>query len=624
MDGGFIRAVCAAPVIRVADCEHNAQSIITLAREAAQAGATLTVFPELCITGATCGDLFFSQTLLDGALGALQTIAAATAEWDMLLVVGLPLRKGGALYNCAPVLYRGEILGVAAKQRLAAGFGRKEARYFTACKGESAIEIGGKALPFGSGLVFACTTLPEWTLAVEIGEEAPAAMHAGTAVIARPCASPQLVGSGQRRQQMLTAESARRACAILYANAGQGESTQDFVYAGERILCENGRVLEQSQPHGMGLTCAEPDLQLLCAQRRRAHIPTPQGGGEVLFSLPLRRLELHRSIRKTPFVPDAPQALTQRCAQVLALQSAGLEQRLRHIGATSAVLGVSGGLDSALALIVTVAAFDALGLDRGGIQAVSMPCFGTTPRTRSNAQLLSQAYGVQFREIDITASVRAHFRDIGQEESLRDTTYENAQARERTQVLMDIANQSSGVVVGTGDLSELALGWATYNGDHMSMYAVNSSVPKTLVRHLVAYAAQNSGDALRAVLLDILDTPVSPELLPPEGDAIVQQTEGIVGPYELHDFFLYYLLRFGFSPKKIFRLAVHAFAQDYSAAEIKDWLVVFLKRFFTQQFKRSCMPDGVSVGSISLSPRAGFPMPSDASYALWLREAQAL
>ena len=632
MKDGFLRVCTATPEIRVADCAHNAAVVTSLAGQAAAAGASLVVFPELCLTGYTCGDLFLQTTLLQGAEQALQRLAADTKMLDCLIVVGLPVACGAALYNCAAVVYHGEILGLVPKTYIPNYGEFYEQRHFSAAGAARTICIGKKDIPLGSDLLFACRELPCFILGLEICEdlwvaEPPSSRLCayGATVIANPSASDEVIGKAAYRRQLVTSQSARTISAYLYADAGEGESTTDLVFSGHNFIAENGAVLAESARFSTGLTFADVDLQRLVSERLRTTTYQEKPGGTVIpFSMPLRTLPLNRKIAPLPFVPDDGGDRARRCEEIFSIQSAGLCKRLRHTNSKTAVLGLSGGLDSTLALLVTAHSFDRLGLGRSGILAVSMPCFGTTRRTKTNAQKLAESMGCTFREIPIGDTVSAHLNDIGHDPAVQDATFENAQARERTQVLMDLANQYGGLVVGTGDLSELALGWATYNGDHMSMYGVNASIPKTLVRHLVAFEASRSEKSLAAVLLDILDTPVSPELLPPKDGEIAQKTEEIVGPYELHDFFLYYMLRFGFSPAKIFRLACLALGERYPREEILRWLKTFYRRFFSQQFKRSCLPDGPKVGTVALSPRGDWRMPSDASAALWRAELETL
>ncbi|MCI8554381.1 MAG: NAD(+) synthase [Clostridiales bacterium] len=636
MKDGFLRVAAATPHIRVADCEYNATQVRQLVQEA-PADTTLLVFPELCLTGYTCGDLFFQPALLKGAEQALQQLLAATVGVDAVLVIGLPVAAPaatgtGKLYNCAAVCQRGVLLGLVPKTLIPNYAEFYEGRYFSpAPERTETIPFAGQEAPMGAGLLFSCRTLPDFVLGVEICEDlwgldqpSRRLAEAGATVVANLSASDESIGKGEYRRQLVSTQSARLLCGYVYADAGAGESSTDLVFSGHNLIAENGVVLAESDRFTTGLTAVtELDLSRLVYDRRRINTfrgaPPPQ---TVSFDLPLHELTLTRPMSPLPFVPADTAAQARRCEEVLTIQAAGLEQRLRCTG-SRAVIGLSGGLDSALALLATVRAYNRMALPLAEIQAVTMPCFGTTGRTLNNARALAAACGVSLTEIVIGDSVTRHLADIGHS-GAPDVTYENAQARERTQVLMDMANQSGALVVGTGDLSELALGWATYNGDHMSMYGVNAAVPKTLVRHLVKYEAERCGGALAAALNDILDTPVSPELLPPENGVISQKTEQLVGPYELHDFFLYHMLRFGAGPSRLYRLARHAFAGKFPPEEIKGWLLTFLRRFFTQQFKRSCLPDGPRVGSVSLSPRGDWRMPSDASAALWLAEAEAL
>lgn len=632
MKDGFIRVAAATPEIKVANCSENAQAIIALAQQAAENGASLISFPELCITGYTCSDLFLQRTLLDDAEQALMEIACATARYDMVCIAGLPVRCKNTLYNCAAVLYHGKILGVVPKKNIPVYSEFYEGRHFTAGEEAAQVYLCGKQVDCNPNMLFRCSTLPDFTIGVEVCEDlwvpsSPSCglVENGASVIVNLSASNETVGKPQFRRMLVQMQSAKLVCAYIFADAGMGESTTDLVFSGHDMIMENGIVLSESKRYETGVTYADVDLQRLSGERRRlSTFPSKYDNKyqTVDFSLPLKALKLRRQFDKNPFVPASKADIKERCMEILSMQSTGLVTRLAHTGIKKAVLGLSGGLDSTLALIVTVHAFDRLNISRENITAVTMPCFGTTKRTKSNAQLLAEAYGVTFREIDIKRSVERHFEEIGHDGKTLDVTFENAQARERTQVLMDVANKEGALVIGTGDLSELALGWATYNGDHMSMYAVNASVPKTLVRYITQYEADKSGQPLKKVLLDILDTPVSPELLPPKDGVISQKTEELVGPYDLHDFFLYYLVRFGFTPSKIYRMAKEAFRGEFEPAEIKKWLVVFLKRFFSQQFKRSCMPDGPKVGSVALSPRGDFRMPSDADVSAWLRELE--
>jgi NAD+ synthase (glutamine-hydrolysing) len=626
---GFVLMAVGTPAIKVGDTSGNMNAAIALMRGAAEAGAKLLTLPELCLTGYTSGDLFLQKILREGALEALRGIMEFSRDLDLMTVVGLPLEVENRLYNVAAVVKDGRILGIVPK-RNPPNYGEfYELRHFTPGPRQARpLRIMGWNVPFGGDLLFECEDMPEFKVGVEVCEDlwvpdAPSTGHAlaGATVICNPSASDETIGKAAYRELLLKSQSARLISAYLYANAGQGESSTDLVYSGHNIIAENGIILKQSKMYEPGLTMADVDIQYLVSERLRmntfgarenTHVKVP-------FVTAMRETRIQRKIDPAPFVPSDRLERDQRCEQILAIQVNGLAQRLRHIGCKSAVVGVSGGLDSTLALIVSARAFRKLDLPLTGLNAVTMPCFGTTKRTHDNALKLAEGFGAKLIEVDITQSVLKHLQDIGHDESVHDVTYENAQARERTQVLMDLSNKLSGIVIGTGDLSELALGWATYNGDHMSMYGVNMSVPKTLVRHLVSYAADHAeSEELAGALRDVLDTPVSPELLPPVDGVISQKTEDIVGPYELHDFFLYHLLRRMAKPSKILRLAKLAFQGVYDEATIEKWLRVFLQRFFQNQFKRSCIPDGPKVGSVTLSPRGDWRMPSDAKSDLWL------
>ena len=643
MKDGFIKAAACTPDVHVADCAYNAKELIRLAHESAGQGAKIIVMPELCITGYTCGDLFWQENLLEEAKAQLFRIAEETKDLDALLFVGLPLEYQGKLYNVAAGLNKGELLGFTPKIHLPNYNEFYEARYFTSGKTvDGFLLIGEEEIPISAKLLYTCPQMPKLKISAELCEDLwvpnpPSVSHAynGANLIVNLSASDELVGKDTYRRSLVSSQSARLICGYIYASAGAGESTQDVVYGGHNLIAENGTILAESRRFENGITLAEIDIHRLVNERRRMTTYQFRGDREkgdedpfyldLEFTLREEETLLTRKIDSRPFVPHVKEEREKRCDEILNIQAHGLKKRLAHIHGKSAVIGLSGGLDSTLALLVTVRAFDLLGLSREKILTVTMPCFGTTDRTYQNACLLAARLGTTLREVNIREAVTQHFQDIGHDPDNHDVTYENSQARERTQILMDIANQSGGIVIGTGDLSELALGWATYNGDHMSMYAVNSSVPKTLVRHLVRYAADISKDEkLREVLLDILDTPVSPELLPPEGGVISQKTEDLVGPYELHDFFLYYLLRQTFPPKKIYRLAQLAFAGEYDAETILKWLKIFYRRFFTQQFKRSCLPDGPKVGSVAVSPRGDLRMPSDACMDLWMQELEEL
>ena len=637
MKDGFVKIACATPALKVADCDYNTDRIIELIGEAANKGVKIVCFPELCITGYTCGDLFLQDALLRSAADNLLRIAEETAELEVISITGLPFRMNGHLYNCAAVVYKGEVLGLVPKVNLPNYSEFYEARHFAPDGGTDILAaLGGQAVSFGTKQVFQCAGMPELTFGVEICEdlwvsEPPSVKLAqnGCTVIFNLSCSDEIIGKAEYRKMLVKAKSGELVCAYAYADAGIGESTQDMVFAGHDLICENGSVLAESKLFSNGLTIADVDVFRLTHERQRMttwkSAPLENAYFVIEFEMDCTETRLDRVIYPHPFVPSDKVVLDGRCEEILAIQSVGLSSRLKHIGCKTAVVGLSGGLDSTLALIVMRHAFERLGLDPKGMIAVTMPCFGTTDRTYNNALKLAAAYGAELREIDIKKSVRQHFEDIGHDESVHDVTYENGQARERTQILMDIANQTGGIVIGTGDLSELALGWATYNGDHMSMYGVNASIPKTLVRYLVAYEASHAEGVLHDVLLDILDTPVSPELLPPDKDGkIAQKTEDLVGPYELHDFFLYHHVRLGFAPRKIFRLACLAFAGTYDKQTIMKWLKKFYWRFFSQQFKRSCLPDGPKVGSVTLSPRGDWRMPSDASVQVWIKELEKI
>ena len=636
MNYGFIKACAVSPALRVADCPYNAQETIEAMQQAAEDGCQLTVFPELGLTGYTCGDLFLQQPLLDAAEAALREILKASEALQLVALVGLPVTVDAKLYNCAAVICQGALLGLVPKSHIP-NYGEfyEKRHYCAAPAGVKEISFAGQKTLFGTKLLFRCETMQAFTLAVEICEDLwaplpPSTAHAlaGATVLANLSASDETVGKAEYRRALVSQQSARLLCAYLYADAGHGESTTDMVFSGHNLIAENGALLAESRPFSQALACTELDLGRLLAERRRntSFEPVTDGYETVSFHLPLREIPLTRYISPTPFVPADGGARAERCELILQMQADGLAKRIEHAHAKTAVIGISGGLDSCLALLVAVHAMKKVNRPMADILAVTMPCFGTTKRTRSNAEILCQELGVQFTEISIANTVRSHFADIGQSETNFDVTFENGQARVRTLELMDLANRTGGLVVGTGDLSELALGWATYNGDHMSMYGVNAGVPKTLVRHIVRYEADAANsDTLREVLLDILDTPVSPELLPAkENGEIAQQTESLVGPYELHDFYLYYVLRFGFSPAKIYHLAKAALSDRYSDEVLLHWLRNFYRRFFQQQFKRSCLPDGPKVGSVTLSPRGDWRMPSDACVSVWQAELDTL
>lgn len=635
MKDGFLKVAAATPRIRVADCAYNTARVIELMGEAAEQGVSLCVFPELVLTGYTCGDLFLQEALLRAAEDGLSRILEHTTRGPMIVAVGLPVQVDNALYNCAAICCRGKLLGLVPKQNIPNYNEFYEVRHFTSGAGmrTRTVTLCGQQVPLGVDLLFRCRTLPSLVLGCEICEDlwvptppSAALAEAGATVIINLSASDELIGKAAYRRQLVSGQSARLACGYLYADAGLGESTQDLVFAGHNLICENGTVLAESERFTTGLILTELDLGRIAHERRRMNTfrQSQAPMTDISFDLPLHETQLTRTFAQTPFVPADQNDLAERCEEILHLQAVGLATRLRHTRAKAAVIGLSGGLDSTLALIVTVHAFDLLGWPRSNIQTVTMPCFGTTRRTKSNAEKLAEAYGTSLRCVDIKAAVTQHFADIGHDANTLDVTYENAQARQRTYILMDIANKMGGLVIGTGDLSELALGWATYNGDHMSMYGVNASIPKTLVRYLTSFEASRAPAGLREILLDVLGTPVSPELLPPKDGEISQKTEELVGPYELHDFFLYYMLRFGYPPRKIYRIACRAFEGVHSRATVKKWLAIFIRRFFAQQFKRSCLPDGPKVGTVTLSPRGDWRMPSDAVSEVWLKEAETL
>ena len=634
MRHGFIKVAAATPDIRVADVDYNKGQIIKQMDEAAEAGAKIIVFPELCITGYTCSDLFLQDILLNSAKKALVEIAEHTKNLDALVFVGVPIAVGGELYNVAAALNHGNILGFTTKSFLPNYGEFYEMRQFRpGPKKAEKILFGGKEIPFGPQLLFVENQMANLIVSAEICEDVwspvPPSIEAareGATVIVNCSASDETIGKASYREALISGQSARLISGYIYANAGEGESTTDLVFGGHNLIAENGTILAEAKRFSNGIIYTEFDVQKI-ANERRKNTTFTETQEHVLPRIPfgLEQTEtiLTRTFPSRPFVPRDDQERAKRCEEILTIQAMGLKKRLAHTHAKSAVVGISGGLDSTLALLVTAKAFDAMGLERSGITAVTMPCFGTTDRTYQNACKMSLKVGATLREVRIGDAVMQHFKDIGHDPQDHSVTYENSQARERTQVLMDIANQTGGLVIGTGDMSELALGWATYNGDHMSMYGVNASVPKTLVRHLVHYFADTCEDSsLKEVLYDVLDTPVSPELLPPKDGEIAQKTEDLVGPYELHDFFLYYFLRMGYEPGKIYRIAKLSFAGEYDDETIYKWLRTFCWRFFSQQFKRSCLPDGPKVGTVALSPRGDWRMPSDACVALWIQNLE--
>lgn len=636
MQDGFVRVAAATPKIKVADCVYNTEVIMQMMKEASDNKARIVVFPELCLTGYTCNDLFLQNTLIRGAMDGIKKIAEASKDMKSLFFVGFPYMHLGKLYNVTAAISKGRVLGMIPKSYIPNYGEFYEARHFNPGPVNAVdVEMLGERVPFGCNIVFKAIDMPELMVAAEICEDLwmplpPSTRHAmsGANVIINCSASNETVSKDVYRKSLVEGQSGRLIAGYIYSSAGEGESTQDLVFSGHNLITENGTTIGESKRFTTGITYADMDIQKLISERRRMSTYSIQTNPDyryVEFELQPENLVLKRQYSKTPFVPSDITERNVRCESILSIQSMGLKKRLEHTNCKSVVIGVSGGLDSTLALLIAARTFDMLNLDRKNIISVTMPCFGTTDRTYNNAVLLAEKLNTQLREINIKEAVNIHFKDIGHDGLKHDITYENGQARERTQVLMDIANNVGGMVIGTGDMSELALGWATYNGDHMSMYGVNVSVPKTLVRHLVKYYSDTCGDEeLSKVLLDILDTPVSPELLPPEDGVISQKTEDLVGPYELHDFFMYHILRFGYDPGKIYRIAGAAFTSEYEDGTILKWLKTFYRRFFSQQFKRSCLPDGPKVGSVAVSPRGDLRMPSDACATLWLSEVEKL
>lgn len=636
MKDGFVKVAAMTPQVRVADVDFNCSEIIRLMNQAVEAGNKLVVFPELCITSYTCQDLFWQDKLLDEAREGLIKITKHSTDLDALFFVGLPIDIEGKLYNVAAAINKGRILGLVPKTYLPNYNEFYEARHFkSGINLDTYVKIMGQEIPVTSNIIFDCDELPDLRVACELCEDLwvpnpPSISHAmaGATVIVNLSASDEITGKTSYRRELVKGQSARLVCAYIYASAGASESTQDLVYSGHNLICENGNILAESQVFTDGILTTEVDVKRLVSDRRRMTTFDIDDLGDyerVSFDINKEETKLTRYVDPSPFVPSSKSDRDRRCEEIISIQAMGLKKRLEHIGCKKVVIGISGGLDSTLALLVAAKAFDLLELDRSGIVAVTMPGFGTTDRTYDNALNLIKCIGAELKEINIVKAVRVHFEDIGHDEDIHDVTYENSQARERTQLLMDIANKENGIVIGTGDLSELALGWATYNGDHMSMYAVNASVPKTLVRYLVQFYADTSNDELLSkTLYDVLDTPVSPELLPPKDGVISQKTEDLVGPYELHDFFLYNMLRLGFNPLKIYRLANIAFEGSYDADFILKWEKTFYKRFFQQHFKRSCLPDGPKVGTVAVSPRGDLRMPTDACASIWLRELETI
>ena len=636
MKYGFVNVAAAVPTVKVADVDYNVQQVESLIAQAEGRGIEIIVFPELCITGYTCQDLFKEQLLLDRAEQGIIMLLDFTRKLDVISIVGAPVVINGLLYNCAVVIQGGNILGIVPKTYLPNYAEFYEKRWFASAQDLNPIDLyfaGNSVRVSVEPQVF--VTSDGMKFGVEICEDVWAPIPpsnnlalAGADIIFNLSASDELIGKHAYLKSLLAQQSARTVSGYVYASCGFGESTQDVVYGGNALIYENGKLLVEGSRFSIQpqIQMCQIDIEKLRVERRQNTTFINAQRGAMAREIQCRLItprdfELLRHIDSHPFIPKEEDMQTS-CEEILNIQVAGLAKRLYHINGTKAVIGISGGLDSTLALLVTVKAFDKLALDRRGIIGITMPGFGTTDRTHNNAMKLMETLGVTIREINIAKAVTQHFEDIGQSAKVHDVTYENSQARERTQILMDVANKENAIVVGTGDLSELALGWATYNGDHMSMYGVNAGIPKTLIRFLVSYVA---GEMATETLLDIIDTPISPELIPADEQGnIKQKTEDLVGPYELHDFFIYYFLRYGFSPKKIFLLAQRAFADIYDEETIKKWLTTFCRRFFNQQFKRSCLPDGPKVGSVSLSPRGDWRMPSDASSSLWMKECEEL
>ena len=636
MKHGFLKVASALPKIKIADASYNLNEIINIANDAHAKGVKVLIFPELCISAYTCGDLIFSPVLLDASLNALKSYVAKTKRFDMLSVVGLPILHKDKIYNCAAVVKGGELLGIIPKTNLPTYNEFCEGRYFAPCPQENSVyTFEGKEVPFGKDILFSCATMPSLKIGVEVCEDiwvttSPSNMlsSAGATLIANLSASPEAVTKDSFRKTLVSYQSAKTVSAYVYANCGEGESTTDMVFSGHSIIAENGTILAEREPFDFSskLLIADIDLEKISCERRKKNIISSDSNKNIItvnFDFSIENTKISQFIDPHPFIPADKEELSRRIKTIRSIQAYGLKQRLEASGSQKSIIGISGGLDSSLALLSTAYAFDIMGKDRKNIIAVTMPCFGTTKRTKSNAEILSRGLGVDFREIDISDAVKVHLENIGHDLSCHNVVYENAQARERTQVLMDIANAEGALVIGTGDLSELCLGWATYNGDHMSMYSLNADIPKTLIRHIVAFYADEYGEngniAVKEALYDILDTPVSPELLPSDNGNIAQKTEDLVGPYEIHDFYLFYMLRFNFAPDKLFRIAKIALGDKYDDETLLKWLRVFVRRFFTQQFKRSCLPDGPKVGSVGISPRGDLRMPSDASCNEWLK-----
>ncbi|MBR3304895.1 MAG: NAD(+) synthase [Clostridia bacterium] len=624
MKNGFVRVAAATPDIRVGDVLYNSAKIRDLIRTAIEQQVKLVVFPEMTLSGYTVGDIVFQSAFQINCLKSLKSIVESTKGKDILAVIGFPFIHNGSCYSAAAVIQNGSILAVIPKSVISDSGVFSESRYFKPAPEDiKNVEILGQIVPFGSDIMLQCREMPSFKLSVEISGDLyslyqPSQRHAlaGATVIATPAALPHLAGKTEPRKDYIKVQSDRTVTAYIYSEAGPGESSTDLVFSGMKVIAEKGRILKESELYKDNIVITEIDVDRIENERLKNSVFSYDDDDHMIitFDLDHTDYDISRPVDPMPFVPSEPDMREQRCAEVLSIQKYGLIKRLKHTHIKNAVLGISGGIDSTLALIVTVLAFDELGISRKHISAVTMPCFGTSERTHDNAVDLADAFGVSLTEINIKASVEQHFSDISFDSSVHNSVYENSQARERTQVLMDLANKVNGIVIGTGDLSELALGWATYNGDHMSMYGVNASVPKTLIRAIVTdFALKQSDEKLKKVLIDVVDTPVSPELLPPKDGELQQMTEDILGPYELHDFFLYNYIRYGFSGEKAVYLASHAFKDTYSDELIKKTYDIFIRRFFTQQFKRSCLPDGPKTGTVGLSPRGDLRMPSDAS-----------
>ena len=626
---GYVKVGAYTPLVKVADVKGNVEEIKKGIDEANLKNVKVLVFPELCITSYTCGDLFFQEALLSSAISGLIDIVNYSTDKDMLIFVGLPIRKDGALYNACAVICNGKLLAITPKSNITNFNDFYERRYFKGFDGENTqININGKVYPFGTNIIYQESSMQNFTVCAEICEDlmssvSPSVSHAkaGAFIGVNLSSINETVGKSETVSNLVVAHTLKNTMGYVMANSGFGESTTDLVFAGHNVIVENGKILTESKLFSSGLLVSDIDVDYLAFERSKtSNFLSCENNNYTKINFELNNLscEIDRQYSKTPFIPSDKVEISKKCELVLNLQAHALAQRVKHINAKSIVLGISGGLDSTLAILVAVRAMKILKRDTKDILAITMPCFGTTSRTKNNAEVLCKTLNVSFKEINIKEAVKVHFSDISHDINTLDITYENSQARERTQVLMDIANQMNGIVLGTGDLSELALGWATYNGDHMSMYGVNSSLPKTLIRYVVDYEANNSSKLLKDTLKDILDTPVSPELIPANGEDISQKTEDIVGPYLLHDFYLYYAIKMGFKPSKIYYIAKRTFKGVFDNETLYKWLKNFYNRFFNQQFKRSCMPDGVKVDEISLSPRGGFSMPSDAIKTEWI------